>query len=473
MKRWASSRKPVFANTSGGLTAHTTDRYSVLIVVAVRHPECDETNETNSYKKADRGTRRCPRGIRTPKATRGGDPLDAGKWQNQRAMETIVQAAVGRRVRNRFDRMEWAGAFGDLGTLIPFVIAYVATLKLDPSAVLLPFGLAMIASGLLYRTPFPAQPMKAIAAVATTQAAQTFTVTAGAIYASSLMTGVLWLVLGLTGLAGRIAALISKPVLQGLILGLSIGFMVTATGMMAQNGWLAAAALLVSLILLNSRRFPAMFFLLLFGAACGVWLGPPVAETWTSVGIGVHLPRLAIGEIKWADLVIGTAFLALPQVPLTLGNAVVAITEENNRLFPERRVSHRRVAVSTGLMNLGSGILGGVPMCHGAGGMAGHVQFGARTGGAPIILGTIFVVMSILFGPSIALVLQVFPTAVLGVILFLTGARFAMGACDISEDNGERFATVVTAALAIWNVAIAVLMGYALHFAASRRWIRL
>ena len=33
---------------------------------------------------------------------------------------------------NRFDRMEWAGAFGDLGTLIPFVVAYISLLKMDP-----------------------------------------------------------------------------------------------------------------------------------------------------------------------------------------------------------------------------------------------------------------------------------------------------------------------------------------------------
>src|SRR5579872_3714570 len=35
-------------------------------------------------------------------------------------------------LRNRFDRMEWAGAFGDLGTLIPFVLAYISVMKLDP-----------------------------------------------------------------------------------------------------------------------------------------------------------------------------------------------------------------------------------------------------------------------------------------------------------------------------------------------------
>ena len=96
-------------------------------------------------------------------------------------------------------------------------------------------------------------------------------------------------------------------------------------------------------------------------------------------------------------------------------------------------------------MNLGSAVLGGIPMCHGAGGMAGHVRFGARTGGAPIILGTILLLVALLFSGSISTLLRLFPTSILGVILFLTGAQLALGACEISKDKGERFATVITA----------------------------
>src|SRR5580698_2704779 len=129
------------------------------------------------------------------------------------------------RARNRFDRMEWAGAFGDLGTLLPFVVAYLAALKMDPFGVLFSFGLAMVICGLVYKTPFPVQPMKAIGAVATTQAAQTLTVTAGAVHAASLASGAIWLVLGLTGTAQRVARLVDRPVVVGIILGLGFGFM--------------------------------------------------------------------------------------------------------------------------------------------------------------------------------------------------------------------------------------------------------
>ena len=172
-------------------------------------------------------------------------------------------------------------------------------------------------------------------------------------------------------------------------------------------------------------------------------------------------------------MLIGAVFLALPQVPLTLGNAVIAITEENNRLFPNRPVNEAKIATSTGLMNMLSASVGGVPMCHGAGGMAGHVQFGARTGGAVIMLGAVLLFVAMFFSGSVATFLRLFPPSILGVILFLTGAQLALGACDISKDKGERFVMMITAALAVWNVGIAFVVGVTAYFLNKRGWLRI
>ena len=109
---------------------------------------------------------------------------------------------------NRFDRMEIAGAFGDLGTLIPFVVAYLAVLKMDPFGVLFAFGIGMLVCGFVYRTPIPVQPMKAAGAIATTQAAQTLIITPAMVHGASLVTGLIWLVLGVTGTAHRVANLV-------------------------------------------------------------------------------------------------------------------------------------------------------------------------------------------------------------------------------------------------------------------------
>ena len=383
-------------------------------------------------------------------------------------LHTVVRPLIR---GNRFDRMEWAGAFGDLGTLIPFVVAYLTMLNLDPFGVLFSFGLALVVAGLIYRTPFPVQPMKAVGAVATTQAAQTLTVTAGAVYAASLVTGAVWLLLGVTGTAQRVTKLIGRPVVVGIILGLGLSFMLSGAKMMADNWWVGAVGLGGTLLLLSNRRVPAMFLLLVFGAICGVATDPTMLEQLAGVSVGLQLPSFALAHLGWNDLLIGTLFLALPQVPLTLGNAIIGITDENNQLFADHPVTEQRVAISTGIMNLGSAALG--PRCHGAGGMAGHVRFGARTGGAPIILGVILLVLALFFSASVATLLRIFPPAVLGVILFLTGAQLALGACDISKDKGERFATLITAALTIWNFGIAFVVGSAVYLAARRGWIKL
>jgi MFS superfamily sulfate permease-like transporter len=375
--------------------------------------------------------------------------------------------------RNRFDRMEWAGAFGDLGTLIPFVVAYIAVLKMDPFGVLFSFGAAMVICGLYFRTPFPVQPMKAIGAVAATQAAQTATITQATVYGADIATGMIWLVLGLTGAARHISRLVPRPVVIGIVLGLGIGFMLEGIRWMS-GGWLMAGiGLLGTVLLLSNKAIPAMFLLLVFGALCGIYQHPEILRVLSAARIAVHLPRFALASITWHDMLIGTAFLALPQLPLTLGNAVIALREENNRLFPQRPVTENRIATSTGLMNLGSAVFGGVPMCHGAGGMAGHVAFGARTGGAPIILGTILLCLAFFFSASIQTIFALMAQPVLGVILFLTGAQLALGSCDFSKDKGERFVTLATAAFALWNVGLAFVVGILLHQIARRGWLRL
>lgn len=363
---------------------------------------------------------------------------------------------------NRFGRTEWAGAFGDLGTLIPFVIAYVKLLGMSPTGLLLTFGLAKIISGLYYRTPFPIQPMKAIGAAATTQATQNFVVTPGAVYAAGLTTSVVWLLLGATGLANRIAKWTPRPVVTGIVVGLGLKFMGDGIGMMSDNWWIAAISLAAAMLLLTSQRLPAMFVLLLIGIGAAALQHPELPALLAHMRPGFRLPQFGFGHIGAGEWFIGSVLLALPQFPLTLGNALIAITEENNRLFPDRPVSQRRVAVSTGLMNLVSPLLGGVPMCHGAGGMAGHVRFGARTGGALIILGTLLVIMALWFGDSVVTLLAMFPASVLGVILFLAGAQLARGVGGFGPDQRTRMVALVTTAFALWNVGVAFVAGLAL-----------
>ena len=374
--------------------------------------------------------------------------------------------------RNKYDLRELAGAFGDLGTLIPFVVGYISIVGMDPAGILLAFGASLIVVGLVYRTPFPVQPMKAIGAVAIAQAAGVVALTPMLVVAAGLVTAALWLFLAATGLAKWIAQWIPRSALLGVVLGLGFTFMLEGIRMMAGSWWLAAGLLAATLLVMSRSRPAAMLLLLATGIGIALATQPQLASALALVQPHFRLPAFAWPGLTANDLWLGLLLLALPQLPLTFGNALVAITDENNRFFPDRPVSTRQVAWSTGLLNLWSSALGGVPMCHGAGGMAGHVKFGARTGGSSVMLGTLLAAVALFFAGSVGTLFQLFPPAVLGVILFLAGAELALSSRDPGAEKEDRFVVIATAAFAMLHVGVAVVFGILAHIAAKRGWLR-
>jgi MFS superfamily sulfate permease-like transporter len=369
---------------------------------------------------------------------------------------------------NRYDAAEWAGAFGDLGTLLPFVMAYLAIVKLDAAGVLLGFGVSMIACGWYYKTPFPVQPMKAAGAAATAQAAQV-AMTSGAVHAAGLVTGLIWLLVGATGIAERLGRWVSRPVVQGVMLGLGAALVLQGAVLMRQQWLLAALGLALVVVLARLRRFPSLFALLILGLGWTAWRRPEALPALATIGVEWRWPAFAWPAISAHDLVVGTVVLALPQAPLTLGNAIIGIRTENNRLFPQRSVSDRAVALSTGWMNLFGSAVGAVPMCHGAGGMAGHVAFGARTGGSVVILGSLLLVLALGFSHSVMTLFGLVPMALLGTILFVTGWQLGAGQIRQPRAAGEWLLLLATASVSVWNVAAGLAAGLLLQHLLPRR----
>lgn len=374
--------------------------------------------------------------------------------------------------RNKYDLQELAGAFGDLGTLIPFVVAYISIVKMDPGGILLAFGTALIAVGLLYKTPFPVQPMKAIGAVAITQSIGAVTLTPLMVAGAGVVTAAMWLFLAATGLARWIAKWVPRSALLGVVMGLGFTFMLEGIRMMA-GSWPVATVLLAGTLLVMSRSKPAaMMLLLAVGVGIALLGRPELMGALSLVKPAFQLPAFTWPALGGQDLWLGMLLLALPQLPLTFGNAFVAITEENNRLFPDRPVTTRQVAYSTGFLNLWSSALGGIPMCHGAGGMAGHVKFGARTGGSSVMLGILLTGLALFFARSVDTLFLLFPPAVLGVILFIAGTELALRSRDPQAEKEDRFVVIATAAFAVLHVGVAVLFGVAAHVASKRGWLK-
>jgi MFS superfamily sulfate permease-like transporter len=370
---------------------------------------------------------------------------------------------------NDYNRMEFAGAFGDLGTLIPFVVGYITLNKMDPLGVLVAFGIFKIYVGLYFRTPVPIQPMKAIGGMAIAHAGA---ITHGMIWASGIFTGIFWLLMGLTGAITWIEKITTKPVVRGIMLGLGLSFIVEGLRMMREEPLFAIGGVIIILFLLANKCFPAMLALLAFGIVLSFLQKPELLRELSQISIRFRFPEPTFARMSWNDFLVGCIILGLPQAPLTLGNAIIGTVAENNQHFPDRKVTAKTISIDHGVMNLVSTFIGGIPLCHGAGGMAGHIRFGARTGGALVILGVMVLFTGLFLSDSVSLLLQVFPRSILGVILFFAGVELALVVRDVRLKRENLFVLLVTAGTAMWNMGVAYLAGLLLYYGIQRRWIK-
>ena len=360
----------------------------------------------------------------------------------------------------RFDLGEASGAMGDLGTFIPLVVSLIYVNHLDAGSILLFAGLYNILTGFLFNQPLPVQPMKAIAAVAIAES-----LSRGEIAAAGLGVGLVVFVLGATGLVETIERLVPRAIVRGIQLGVGLKLLLRGLAMILDqpalepDGWVAAgvAGALV-LVATRWRRFPSALILFGFGLVVMLMTQPGLLSKlqlgWN--GFLVTLPSSA----EWRE---GLLRGSIPQLPLTLLNSVIAICALSTDLYPGRGIGTRPMAMSVGAMNLVGCWLGAMPMCHGAGGLAGQHRFGARTGGSVVMLGAAKVVIAIALGTSAAVLLAAYPVAILGLLLCFAGAELALPARKISS-RSDFFLVLLTAG---GILGANTLVGFLLDFGAA------
>lgn len=317
----------------------------------------------------------------------------------------------------RFDLREANGALGDIGTLLPLAIGAIALAGLSAQQVFLSFGLFYVATGLIYRFPIPVQPMKAVAAVALVSAA-----TPGAIAVAGVLIGVTLLFLGGSGLIDRLARLVPQSVLSGLQLGLGLALGWIALGLMADQVIVGVLSLGIALTALRLGTQAALATLVA-GVALGLVAGHPSLPLGTAMpDTGWQVPIPSAGDLRLA-----LTDLALPQLAMTLTNAVflTALVARDSFGAGAAHVTPRRLCVTTGAANILLAPLGALPMCHGAGGVAAHHRFGARSGGAPVMLGAALVLLALLPGDLQRTALGAIPAATLGALLLVAAIELA------------------------------------------------
>ena len=389
-------------------------------------------------------------------------------------------------IRYKFDRMEFAGSLGDLGTLLPLAIGMILINGLNPLGMFFSIGLYYILSGIYYGVTVPVQPMKVIAAYAIATA-----MSPSQILASGALMGLMLLIMGTTGAITVIGRYTPKAVVRGI--QLSTGTLLMAEGVKFMIGtskfqllremaepYLSFQSLgtvpigivigiiggILTLLLLENKKVPVGLIIVLGGIFVGLVLG--THEGLDKLKIGINLPKiLPFGLPTSSDFTFALFALVLPQIPMTVGNAVIAYTDLSRESFGEdsRKITYRSTCISMALANFLGFFLGGMPICHGAGGLAAHYRFGARTAGSNLIIGVIFVTLATFLGNHALSVVNLLPMSVMGVLLLFAGSQLALTVIDVRERKDLFVALMILGITLASNLAVGFGVGIATAYA--------
>ena len=356
-----------------------------------------------------------------------------------------------------FNLHELAGSMGDFGTLFPLAIGYFAINGLNPAGLLVMMGLANIITGIIYHLPMPIEPKKVLAVVAITEKWSP-----SLIYATGFGTGIIWLILGFTGLIQKIARYTPRSVVRGIQIALGIMLAIEGFKMVATGWVLGIISILVVVFLRNNKYAPAAIVLMVLGIGIIGFRG----ELSRAIDIGFTPPPITL--FQPIEIWQGMVQAGFAQIALTAANAVIATSALISQYFPNRPVPEKKLALNMGIMNVVVPFFGGMPMCHGAGGLAGQYYFGARTGGTNIIEGIIEISMGLFLAGSIATLFTLFPTSIIGAMLLLVGVELTKFVRDIKKN--EIFIMALTSGLSLLtNMAVGFIVAIIVYHV-LRRW---
>ncbi|MFC1847891.1 putative sulfate/molybdate transporter [Chloroflexota bacterium] len=392
------------------------------------------------------------------------------------------------RIRDfEFNLRELAGSMGDLGTLIPLSVALITVNGLSFTSVFLMVGIFYLFSGYYYKLPIPVQPLKVVAAIAI---ASPDKVTLPVMSATGILFGAFLLLLAFTGLIDHLSKLFTKPIVRGIQLGLGLILITKGidfiqkrelfiqnsgdevlVGSVPVNIIIGLVGVVLVLLLLNSRRFPAALVIVGLGVIVGVSYGAFSNTEWDFGPTSMTLLPAGLSDYTTALFL-----LVLPQIPLTIGNAIIGTTDAARTLFGKgeetKRATNRRFAADMGVANVAAGALAAMPMCHGAGGLAAHYRFGARTGGSNIMIGVIFIVMALAFGIVGVSILSSIPYAVLGVLLLFAGLELAILVRDVKE-RANIFIVFLIAGIGLATTNMGIAFGAGIVVSYMIKWAKL
>jgi len=365
-----------------------------------------------------------------------------------------------------FSLAEFSGALADMGVMLPLVLALISLNGMDATAAFFGIGLAYIVTALIYRLPIPVQPLKSVSALALALGLSPVIIITGAVWNAIAFLG-----LGFLGIDKWVHRFFPKPVVRGIQLGLAYLLFKSAWGLVSKTpqGWETAVPLAqISLswnLILSLGAALALIFLIKWKkeyASLGVFGFGVFASTLhfglPDLTLNVALPRMLPLIPTWDQLWQGLVLLALPQIPLSLGNSVYATADAARQYFDKKaaHVTERRLMLTMGFNDLVASLIGGIPVCHGSGGLTAHYRLGARSGGAPLMLGGVFLILAIFGGQMVMNIFRLIPFPVLGILLAYVGWQHFLLIRDLEHTAQNWITTLLVLALAIWTGNLAI-----------------
>jgi len=357
------------------------------------------------------------------------------------------------------DRREVAGALADLGVLVPIAVVLIVSNGLSATAALLPAGLLYLVAALAYGLPIPVQPLKAFGAIAIAKGLGVEVIAAGA-----MLMGLVFLVLARTGALDLAARAFPRPLIRGVQLAVGLLFLKIAWGLLtnppeafAATALSAGVALPLAALVLAAaialRGRPVTIVLVAVGFSIAVADAAPDLSTGPSA---VSVPSMDAAAV-WTALTL----LVLPQIPLTFANSCLATADAAQTYFGERAESVRpgRLATTLGSANVLAGWIGGMPVCHGAGGLTAHYSFGARTAGAPLLMGVALLGLALGAGAGLAGLLAAFPLPILAGMLAAAGVLHIRLLLDLRGGWEMSVAIAIGVVGVSVNLALGLLLG--------------
>lgn len=382
----------------------------------------------------------------------------------------------------RFNRLEFSGSLGDLGTLLPLAIAMILINGMNPLGTFLSIGLYYIIAGIWFGVPVPIQPMKLIGAYAIVTA-----MTPAQIAASGLLMSIILIICGATGAISLIGKYTPKPVIRGVQLATGMLLLIEGVkliigasriqviqraaepflsfqtiGSMPVGIIIGIIGILMTFLLLENKKIPAGLIIICGGICLGCFMGNH--SGFEHFRFQLNLPQiLPFSMPTKIDLTFALFAVVIPQVPMTLGNAVIGYVDLSKEYFgvQSRKVTLKSACLSMGFANLISFLLGGIPLCHGAGGLAAHYRFGARTAGSNLIIGLIFILLALTLGNHVADAVKIIPMSVLGVLLFFSGSQLALAISDMTDKKDILVCLLILGITLALNLAVAFIAGIA------------